>query len=59
MLPDNMYDYRYEHKTIEFQGNNIECCCCGEVIEEGYFHWDIKGEKYCATCIDDRRYITE
>lgn len=31
------------------------CSGCGEDIREGDDYWDILGEQFCKTCIDDAR----
>lgn len=52
MLPDSMYEYRYERKA-----DIIRCHCCDDEIKEGYFYYYIDEKIYCFHCVDSSRLI--
>lgn len=35
------------------------CSGCGENILDGKYYWDILGEQFCESCIDDARRTAE
>ena len=53
-LPDNMYDYRYEHKKAEVVDI---CMVCNREIYEGESYYDFAGDVVCNDCLKD--YIKE
>ena len=52
MLPDCMYDYRYER-----DGGVLRCDYCDDEIDEGSYYFDIDHKIYCFHCIDNSRLV--
>lgn len=50
MIPECMYDYRFEIEEAEVICN---CSECGEEIYEGDTHYEIGPECYCEECMEN------
>ena len=35
------------------------CSGCGEMIRDGDDYWDVLGEQFCETCIDEAKKVAE
>ena len=55
MLPDSMYDYRFEYPTEDVEKET--CDECDEDIYSGYEYFDVEGKIYCKCCMESCRYV--
>lgn len=52
MLPDSMYEYRYERN-----GGALRCHCCDDEIKHGNYYYIIDDKNYCFNCIEDSKFV--
>ena len=56
MLPDCMYDYRFEAPKPRIVDT---CIKCGEFITEGQEYYDISGMVICKECMNEYKCTAE
>lgn len=53
-VPDNYDMFKaYDREIAKQEEEAIHCYCCGEPIYEGDKYYEINGEAFCKSCLDD------